>query len=404
MPQHEVAHALAYRQKGGIIIIGNAANNTGEPVLHVVAPWVQGAFSDDSRKAYCLPKGSMDAEDVIKSSPNEPRRTNATYWRTAVREVMEETGIDIGRIYNPANPEHQALTEQTREKLFNHYPEVQIERILQTPIFDGDVPSNRGNPMHTRFYVVQVKGIEHLTDDLKHLKHNHTGDNKVRTTAHDLAREEGLPKFKELLRVMRTGYWNLTEPAMQLFDENESVLAKVEEEYGKIKSAEQFDEVYAQLSHKRVSQLKDQFDLVKSRMTQDGLVGDEAGLKIGNKHMPLRYMLEGADIIPYEDWIQHMIDFAKDTPRYRDIQANPDLLDRDNMRALPASSYIDVALAIGTKLEATREMGGLSAYNNPHTALAAVLRDPERVRGEVAELTAKVRALGDDGSKYQLGH
>lgn len=370
---------MPHKYKAGVFIFGEMAFD-GQNQLCAVAPWTQGNFSDDNRKAYLLPKGTVDAGEASLEA--------------AIREVKEETGIDIDRILDP-NKKYEIggkkkrggeLTPDDREQL-GLYPNVELEYWLKDgqPVFRGIIPTNRGNPAHHTMFGIKVKGIEHLRDSIKH-KDNGGKDPLVTRTVQDMVAEgehqHTLPTFDELLQTLRTGIWTFgpNQNHGRLFDPNfretekyflfskrhqqmqravtelianpgftrEELLAVVQsaqQDFDAIERGErviQTPQELDELFHTTHIQNTVKDDLKKIRKFMEGkgeyakiyrdqpLISDSTGLKLDTKQHPLRYYQESADIIPIDAWLNRMIEFSKDNRggQYHLSQFNRTIHDR----------------------------------------------------------------------------
>lgn len=354
---------IPQKHKAGVFIFGEM-DYEGTPQMCVLAPWSEGNFSDDGQKAYLLPKGTVDHGE---ESP-----------QAAIREVKEETGIDIERICDPTKlydlPSGErirgsALTAAQREEL-ELYPHIELVEWLEDgkPVFDGITPSNRGNPAHLTMYGVRVKGIEHLKEHIKFKDNGMKGmlvSKPAIEVAADLIRNKKLPDFETLLDTLRTGMWRFGSKKHhgRLFDPNFAETEKYYlfckrlgeqqravdalmqqecyscEEMLEIVRAAQKDFEAIQNGERHITtplELDELFrstpinntikdDLRSIRKFMEGtdkyaiyknapLLSDTTGLKMDTKQHPLRYYQESADIIPAKDYVQRMVDFAQAHP------------------------------------------------------------------------------------------
>lgn len=367
---------VAHNHKAGIVLVGDVTGPDGTKCLHVVAPWTEGSFTTDGKKAYMLAKGKID--------PNEKRMD------AAIREMGEETGIYLDKIpsdgrevlqrlyiFNPANKRHQKWKAQGRDCF---YEGVEIEEIWKKPVLDGMIPSNRGNPAHHTIYLVKVKGIERLAEHLKHRENNIEGDS-VKHKAFDLAvqriSEHKLPAFVHLLQTLRSGRWQWGDEATHgvLFDASivafekdylrkkhgrpvtdaqgwgyyeidPRIAADIESGRLTISTPQEFDDFYQNyaVEHNVQDTIKDRVKKIRQYMEQIGLVNDCSSLKVDTKNTPLRYYQEGADIIPYEVWLDRAIEVAQqpESRVYREAQFNQLITDRK-----PGQAYVGLGQSIG---------------------------------------------------------
>ncbi len=373
------------KYKAGFLLVGNVTKGD-DTQLHVVAPWVQGAFSNDERKAYTLSKGTVDPTESV--------------WRAATREVGEETGIYIDRIYNPHNAAHRQLSEAQRIEQF--YDGVEIETILQTPIFDGIIPSNREGPARNILYVVKLKGIEHLAPHCKHFENNQAEPEDglvsrcVSRCAADIAVAQKLPDFSALYRCLKKGEWtDKNGNKVRLFRKFEPASG-----WDKVRDADpdKLAKQFHKLDSETKDKIKDNLEKIRKQMERDRLLNDVTGLKIGNKHLPLQYYQEGADVLPYSEWLQRMVDYAKDNKLYRDIQFNRHCIERhigSEYKQEP-HSMAGLVLEVGRLLDGAQDVHEVRCprererFNQPATMYGAAVRHRGDLIDEVNRLVDTV--------------
>ncbi len=468
---------VPHKRKAGLFIIGDAdvkGSQTGEKRLHVIAPWIEGAFEEDEGyKAYFIPKGSLDDGEkgdmsvyVYKKDENgreqlDVEATREQYeaaggrlytdyagaWDGAKREVEEETGISIDEIL--------------RSEIEGVSIEGLKEGEVPKPVFEDFCPSHRGNPnLHTMF-AVRVKGIEKLDAHLKFKQNNNdktVGDdgrlkfrqnnNENQPTVGDdgrsnhirlarrkdpkaaklgrlsedkyLAREGRLlaekgdvqlPPLEDFLKILRTGMWHLGPDAAhngRLFDrdfskyEQSRIRQMVDEAFSdlveradkkdmalyfrtyfdistkitegqytisnlsELKAAHPdifmhwkeadieprhlMDEIYHHASCQDT--LKGNMKAIRKHMEVLGIVADKTGLKMDTKHRPLTYYQEGADIIPFDEYLVRTLKFAEKNPLYEQSQFNAHMNDREPGKWLNqrGKSYADLLLETAEKL------------------------------------------------------
>lgn len=387
MKQEPTHKPVAHKYKAGVILVGDVVGPDGSKRLHVLAPWTEGSFSTDGKKAYMLAKGTVDK--------NEDR------WQAAIREVGEETGIYLDRIsrderpkseqrfiFNPESKKHQKWKAAGRDCF---YENVEIERIWKKPVISNVVPSNRGNPSQHDIYLVKVKGIEHLAPYLKHKENNVEGDS-VKRKAFDIsiakAAQKEIPTFIDMVHTLRTGWWKwgsdttwhgklfdsdfashernylmakygtlTTENNREMFRIDPVIAGQIMSGALTISSLQEFDDFYHNyaVTHDIQDAVKGHVAIIRKHMEAAGLANDCTSLKVDTKNSPLRYYQEGADIIPYDTWIDRAITFA-DQPEnrvYREMQFNRHVNDRKPGRAYDGTgqSIGGVMLEIGKMLD-----------------------------------------------------
>ena len=389
-----ISEPIPHKHKAGIILVGDVVGADGIPRLHVVAPWTQGSFSTDGKKAYMLAKGTID--------PDEKR------WDAAIREMGEETGVYIDKIprdarprgerrylFDPENKRHQRWKAEGRNCF---YEGVEIERIEKKPIVDCFIPSNRGNPTHHTIYMVKVKGIENLEPYLKHHENNIEGDS-VKRKAFDISisriSQAKLPGFFDMLQTLRSGWWSWGEKGHgKLFDSSVAVFEKdyLRRKHGKVEmvdgqehitidpavdaeimsgklkigSVEEFDDFYQNyaITHDVQDTIKERVNKIRKYMEKLELTNDASSLKVDTKNTPLRYYQEGGDIIPYDVWLDRAIAFAEKPENrvYREAQFNTLINDRR-----PEQHYEGTGQSIGgLMLVAGRKLDLAEASKTPN--------------------------------------
>lgn len=382
-PTHKrISGAAPQKVKAGFVIVGDMMVD-GKPELHVLAPWVEGAFSTDGSKAYTLAKGTVD--------PGEPE------WTGAKREVWEETGIDIDRIDNPLNPtrSHLTATEKNAKPL---YEGVEIESIIRRPVFNGVIPSSRGVPVQHILYVVKVKGIENLAPYSKHFEHNqHVSEDGqyashfVSHRAADIATERHMPDFETLLACLKTGKWHANDgKELELFTPFEPSFG-----WDAVTNRETLAQLFHTLDVPEKNKLKDHLNAMRYQLENEGILNDSEGMKIGNEHLPLHYYQEGADILPYAEWLTRMLECGRENTLYRDVQFLRPAESRNlQQNRGDQGAMVEMAFEVGRLLDAAQDLHELRppmvGLSSPSVAYGSALRHHPHMKQEVQDMVMNV--------------
>lgn len=247
------------KEKAGMVMIGERASvsHEGAQEMCIVAPWLEGAFDDAGTKAYMLPRGSVDNDEIeqalaqalpyphpvkdtgylgaagfaeiikamhldveeikeareaeLHKKPHESMRDLMRVKRFlgALRETYEETGINITRIkgFPSANVHSQGYLRNGVEiaSAITHDKPLDMQ-LMQS---DEIVASSRTNPHRQTLYMVNIDGIERLMSNAKgSLRYYEPQEEALPDTfgARVSAKENAaLPDFEQMMDVLRTG-------------------------------------------------------------------------------------------------------------------------------------------------------------------------------------------------------
>lgn len=338
--------ADSIEQKAGIVLWGKSE----EGELKVLAPYCQGRFSE-SDKTYTIGKGTVDKGESV--------------WQAAKREFLEETGIDVERMLLPQGEgaydgvkvvvKDQFPAETRTELKKKDAPDWAVQAIVR---------SGRDQPKEQTLYVIEVNGIEGLAQ--------HCKGSRQKESPREIARncgEQGLPGFTDLLAEMRVisqtknqslGKRLRTKMDASLADESVAKgtgLAAIEDWYYQARaqnfgevlppigerhftSEKQFDAFFSEAPEVIRNQIKDWAQLVKKKISSDSrykdFIGDtaESPIKMDAKGRPLRYYSEGAEVIPFA---QYLTKIEEDVERGMDAQ---DPMLHDYMETLASNEVI----------------------------------------------------------------
>ena len=290
-------------KKAGAVIYGT--NAQGERAF--VAPYSEGRFGY-REKYYALPKGSIDPGEPIKDA--------------ALREVKEETGIDIEALLGPVAFAQFLLDEPIAVPFESPgYPGVTVLRAGDAPV-DHTYVSRGGIGRRTQLFGIEVAGIEHLQ---AHLKNPNLAEHKpTRTVAHsvfnNIADYDHYPQLDDFLEWLRTGTmpqrsWNAHIPwaawpssLYGVFTEEKSQFPAIEKRAMRrpIKNLKEWKEFCApaKCSAEDYKLMEGYFASIKKTIGALGITqGDEADVKLDDKDTPLQFFQEGANLVTAFDFL-----------------------------------------------------------------------------------------------------
>lgn len=305
-------------QKGGIVLYGKGADGK----LYVVAPYTVGRFSE-SGKIYSLGKGTVDSGETV--------------WQGAKREFREETGIDIDRLLKSQDDGAYAGVK-VKTKVEEHFGTKRTElKDTQEPDWKvvSKVRSGRDSKKEQTLYVIEVdEGIEKLEAYCKG-----KGEERDPRLIAQTITKSGLLGFTDLLAEMR-GVSRLSKQnvnktlrkkmAANVVQEAEvrgEGLSALEDWYFQARAQNfgeplpakeqrhfhteaEFDQFFRRAPQTIRNKVKDWASVVKNRLEKQKshgeYVGDDKPLKLDAKGRPLRYYREGAEILPFAQYLQRM--------------------------------------------------------------------------------------------------
>ncbi len=300
--------------KAGIILYGMAADRQGTSRLHVLAPYSEGRFCA-RLKCYAPAKGSIDKGE--------------TPIQAAVRETLEETGVDIQKLLGEEAYQQFLNGEVVADIESTDYPGVKVIRANPTPI-DHTYISGHGKPHCAHYFAIEVEGIEKLRPALKSLEKERNSDAKVHdgeavpVTAFEHAGQQQLPNLREMVDILRDG----TIPARWMKNKVASEAIIRSPAFPKLAKKYHFPAHHLTPSTweqfcRRVegdsedyTALQEDIKKVKKRLEKFGLINDHKALKMDTSDRPLLFYQEGADILPVEEMLRRSAAVARVNPVY----------------------------------------------------------------------------------------
>lgn len=307
--------------KAGAIISGvlSADAKKTDAQEYVVAPYTEGRFGGND-KFYVLPKGSIDANESVLDA--------------AIREVGEETGIDIAKLLGPKNISRLRAGKPVTN-VPSGYAGVRIREVAPKAL-DFIYDSRENKPQRAIMLHIEVEGIEHLYPHLKNRENRSSiGEiDQVHTPLRTLIRNERYPHLEvifEWLRTMRTpdAPWakklagtplapkpnkNGAMPAWFEVASKPGYFAGLEAAYTqatgeRITDAASWQNFLKQLAPADYANILHLAELVKDKLKEcKVLKGDTDIIKFDTKDLPLFFYQEGADIITKEQYLKSCID------------------------------------------------------------------------------------------------
>jgi hypothetical protein len=326
-----------YPQKAGLIVYGIEKDAQGRDQIMVLAPWSEGRFSDGD-KAYGLGKGDVDPID----------RDDA--FKAAEREFKEEVGLNLTQL------------------LTNNYPGVRmLECDFQKPLISTIVQSNARNPQQLHLFAVKVDNIRGLT---KHIQRrdvlaisDDTPALAPKFQANALAKQFKYPSTDTLLNIVRSGIVPTTLDVKNQFPKEHKlfdypVLRTIydalfayynpQKKSERIDTPGELDTLWEAFSGKQIlGPLKQQIDQVKKHLLKEGIITHKDGLHLDTKNRPLRYFQESADILPYDEYIHRMHEFAGKNKLYSLATFDQRFIDQKSKELRECDSVADVVVKAG---------------------------------------------------------
>ena len=302
-------------KKAGCILHGKDAS--GENAF--VMPFSEGRFGHND-KFYVMPTGSIDKSD-------------RDVLAGAMRETMEETGIDVAKLLGEEAIEKLRRGEDVTNLQSPGYPGVRIIKAEAKPYLH--LPRSRtGIPKLTALFNIEIEGIESLAPHLKNPQ-NYPHPN-IRTDQVGHSVEQRLastgrpyPKFDDLLYWLREGVpkqaaWNrglpMPKPLFEKRPGEKSLIETIEATFaddGKITTAEQLQELSERVPAKDFEPLMDQYAKIKEALADMGFTkGDLDTIKLDGRDAPLTFYQEGANIISARSYIKRCLDLMDDNRDY----------------------------------------------------------------------------------------
>lgn len=346
------------KRKAGIMLVERKAGR-----WNVLAPWAEGPCPDGI-KTYGLAKGSNDEGE--------------TPWQAAVREMKEETHIDLIQLFN----------ERHKPDKKKKYPGVTLKLWGSESFPPAKSMHSFINPTHKRLpcwldlYVFEVQGLDNLKKHSKGPESDNSPKVAADVTAYELNKRQPenkrIPDFKVLLNILRTGRipeslqvnQRTGERTLNLF--YEPVLPMYEELYEKrhyddwrrlnyfdigykkpqpVSTPEQLQRLCAEFcGDEKFNSLLSQSSRLRSYLEQIGRVNDSCGIKFDDKQFMLMPLQEGSDILPFEVYLKRLDDVAKLNPMYRQMMFDRSYRDLRNGELSEGESLADALLHIHDEL------------------------------------------------------
>lgn len=300
--------------KAGIILYGMAADRQGTSRLHVLAPYSEGRFCA-RLKCYAPAKGSIDKGE--------------TPIQAAVRETLEETGVDIQELLGEEAYSRFLNGEVVTNIENTGYPGVKVIRANPTPI-DHTYISGHEKQHRTHYFAIEVEGIEKLRPALKSLEKEQNSDAKahdgeaVPVTAFEHVQKKELPNLREMLRILRAG--NISKSWTAAQQRHETIIRSPA--FPELATKYHFPAHHLTPSSweqfcRRVEKdpddyatLKRDVKAIKDHLEEVGLINDHKALKMDTSDRPLLFYQEGADILPVEEMLRRSAAVARVNPVY----------------------------------------------------------------------------------------
>ncbi len=389
--------------KAGVFIIGDVEMPDGKggthKVTHIVAPYNEGKFRKDGQKFYTYAKGGVKSD------------SDKTILEGAIKEVHEETGIDLSRILHTNGTAKGGETVEPYDgvSLVRHNGDSGIREFATVAY-----PTKSGAPEKLRMYIVEVKGIENLIPHLKGAQYRgENGSTHVQERASITAIQAGLPSEMQLVDVLRTGLLLPTPKCNETWHVLKGprftpILPALEGEYrGYLRAQGQDIERGAKIiktpedirsalracpSFRPV--IMDQVKVIRAALEKRGEINDMSGVKLEHTYLPCAWAHEGADILPFEEYVERIAQGAG-IEQKPDSEIQPD---RDYQEKILQQTGQDKH---GNDMTCDSQIRALAPFANGQTkkggektrdVRAGVFLTPEHVaaKQKVRDLIAKV--------------
>lgn len=361
-----------------------AEHTNGE--WYVLAPYSLGRYGENV-KGYNIAKGTVE-----KKYKEDPDR----HWKTACDELREETGIDLNALQRDEY-EGVTLVEPTQ------FPPEPFTHSVQS--------SHQSQPTSLTMFVIEVKGLEKLKPHFKQ---------KKQLSEAEQARLDQLPAFKDRLAILQTGIVPasitgnedkriIKDPLLPVFVEaynwrqldyalsdpanhNERgnpiydrVFAAYEDKkMEKASTREDLDKIFQEFfSESALSPLIAQVRRIRNYFEETGIINDEKGPKLDDKLRWLRRFTEGAEVLPFREYMVRIAEIANQHPLYETAMYDRGYIDLVNGMEKDGESKMDILKQVQKALEERKPLTPEAESKYPYPTVRDAIIDWPTIRPEI---------------------
>lgn len=312
-------------QKAGLFLHGFATGDFEKRHRLVIAPYSEGRFGQDD-KFYVLPKGSIDGGEHAVVA--------------ALREAAEETGIDLRPFLGPENIARLERGEVLTNLTHPDFPGVVLRKFDPHPVNHTYYWSGyRANDL--QLFGVEIAGIERLQPHCKN-QENGNGIGRVGKRVSDRTRDrQSYPGFREMIGWMEQGAmpraaWNAQRehlpqlPAVhgQPFGEWFRGLERRMKlpEHPTTSQWQRFSARVQRANGEDEKHFRDALKTIKQQLVEVGVLqGDLGEIKLDEKDSPFAYYQEGADLLPFDQYLAFCIERMRGNRQYAEAFGGADM-------------------------------------------------------------------------------
>ncbi|MFM9890299.1 MAG: NUDIX domain-containing protein [Rickettsiales bacterium] len=281
-------------KKAGCIVVGWDTDDKGYRRLFMLGSYNEGRFAE-KLKAPCIPKGSINPGEAADEA--------------AHREAREETGIDIAKLER------------------GEYEGVKVHQ--QTDI-DSEYVSAKGNKrkgMRLKLIELEEGCIRKLAPHVKGANPDVSVENpRVRITAREMERKQGLPNLDTMITAFRTGMVPAVGEHAAAPCIAKPTLAAIEKKYCHqfrldfpIRTADDwrsFNKMLRKADPATMKRLEADYASVKAYFERHKIVSDDGIMKMDDKITPGQFLQEAGVVLPAGTFLRHAASLACSNAKY----------------------------------------------------------------------------------------
>lgn len=281
-------------KKAGCLVVGWDTDDRGYRRLYMLGSYNEGRFAE-KWKAPCIPKGSINPGESADDA--------------AFREAREETGIDIPTLQRGG---YDGVVARSQTDIDSEYVSAK---------------GNKRRAMHLKLIELEEGCIRKLAPHLKGANPEVSVENpRVRITAREMGRQQGLPPLHAMLKAFRTGAVPVIGEHAATRCVDKPVLPEIEKKYCTefaldfpIHTAQDWRTFIYKLKKadpEAMKGLERDFAAVKAYFEEKKIVSDDGILKIDDKITPGQLYQEAGVVLPAGTFLRQAASLACAHPCY----------------------------------------------------------------------------------------